>query len=67
MNKITGIAVLTTAEGTRITYTYSVINESTGSIVQSNIKKSFVVLNEDTQNTINALKTDVENHLASLQ
>jgi hypothetical protein len=63
MDKITGIAVLTTAEGTRITYTYSVIDVTTGSILQSNIKKSFVVLDAETEDIINSLKAKVENHL----
>jgi hypothetical protein len=67
MNKITGIAVLTTAEGKRITYTYSTIDENTGSILQSNSKTSFVVLDAETEDIISSLTTKVENHLQASQ
>lgn len=62
MNKITGIAVLTTAEGERITYTYSEI-DSNGTIVKSNEKKSFVVMDTDTQEIVDQLKEKVNANL----
>ena len=66
MKTITGIAMLTTAEGQRVTYTYSEIDETTGQILQSNIKNSYVVLDPETQTIIDNLKTKVSGHLATL-
>ena len=66
MKKITGIAILTTAEGERITYTYSEIDETTGRVVQSNIKRSFIVLDQETQEIINSLKVKVEVNLSTV-
>jgi len=62
--KITGIAILTTAEGKRITYSYSKIDEN-GTIVESNIKQSFVVLDEDIEalNLIKGLEDKVKQHM----
>jgi hypothetical protein len=67
MKKVTGIAVLTTAEGQKVTYTFSEIDESTGTITQSNIKRSFVVLDAETETIINNLKSKVEEHLEAAQ
>lgn len=64
MNKMTGIAVLTTAEGTRITYTFSEI-DGNGTIVKSNEKKSFVVMDSETETVIEQLKEKVNSHLQS--
>jgi hypothetical protein len=57
MKKVTGIAVLTTAEGQKVTYTFSEIDESSGTITQSNIKRSFVVLDPNTESIINNLNS----------
>jgi len=65
MKKITGIAILATAEGERITYTYSEIDEATGQVVQSNIKRSFIVLDAETQNIVDNLKAKVETKLST--
>ena len=62
MNKVTGIAILTTAEGQRITYTYSEIDE-TGTITKSNVKKSFVVVDAETQTIVDNLKAKVDTNL----
>lgn len=47
MKRLTGFAVITDSIGKRITYTYSKINESTGTIDSSNNKESFVVLENE--------------------
>lgn len=64
ISKITGIAILTTAEGKRITYSYSKIDEN-GTIAESNIKQSFVVLDEDMEilNIIKELEDKVKQHM----
>lgn len=63
MKIITGMAVLTTAEGNRISYTYSEVDEVSGTIIQSNVKKSFVVLDVETEAIISSLKEKVDTHL----
>ena len=45
MKVLTGFAVMTDAIGKRVAYTYSTVNEQ-GMVVESNIKESYVVLDE---------------------
>ena len=45
MKVLTGFAVMTDAVGKRVAYTYSRVNEQ-GMVVESNIKESYVVLDE---------------------
>lgn len=53
--KITSFTSFTTAEGERLSYTYSKINEETGDIVDSNIRKTIVIPDSETE-TLNACK-----------
>lgn len=62
VNMVTGMAVLTTAEGKRITYTYSQVDDN-GTITKSNEKKSFVVMDQETVSIIEQLKEKVDLHL----
>lgn len=64
LKTVTGIAILTTAEGQRVTYTYSVIDEGTGTVIQNNVKRSFIVLNEEMAGIVASLKERVNAHLA---
>ena len=48
MNKITSVTFHTTGEGQRLTYTYSVIDEDTGTLVSDNNRKNMIVM--DTKN-----------------
>lgn len=41
--KITSFTSFITSEGERLSYTYSKINEETGDIIESNIRKTMVV------------------------
>ena len=63
MKKVTSITLHTTAEGQRISYTYSEINESTGEIISDNNRGSFLVLetlaNESVLSEISAVKSYV--------
>lgn len=67
MKKITSITMHTTSEGQRLSYTYSVVDESTGAIVSSNNRESLVVLdisaNKETLAHIEAVKTFVSGKL----
>ena len=59
MKKLTGTAIINTAEGKRIAFTYSEIDEQTGSITEDNKKESFIALDENFLNTIQ----QVENYI----
>lgn len=45
-NKITSFTAHSTAEGMRVTFTYSVINEN-GDTLKSNIRDTKIIMNED--------------------
>ena len=63
MNKIlTGYAVIKDAVGHRITYTYSEVDEQ-GTIISSNKKESFIVLDTDTKNLIKQLENKITERL----
>ncbi len=47
---------LSTGEGSRIAYTYSEVNEETGEIVSQNNKGNFLVLDDDVQSHLDAVK-----------
>ncbi|GAA0061742.1 hypothetical protein [Clostridium sp. CTA-1] len=59
MKKLTGTAIINTAEGKRIAFTYSEIDEETGTIIEDNKKESFIALDENFLNTIQ----QVENYI----
>ncbi len=55
MKKLTAIATVTTAEGERVSYTYTELDES-GNIVSQNNRASFIVLDSTTLEAIETLK-----------
>ncbi|GAA0062769.1 TPA: hypothetical protein PTV43_000087 [Clostridium botulinum] len=59
MKRLTGTAIINTAEGKRIAFTYSEIDEETGSIIEDNKKESFIALDNEFLNTIH----QVENYI----
>ena len=59
MTKITSITAHTTAEGQRLTFTYSVI-DAEGNVKRSNVRKSIVVLDDELQAHIDALSAYAE-------
>lgn len=59
MKKLTGTAIINTAEGKRIAFTYSEIDAETGAIIEDNKKESFIALDENFLNTIQ----QVENYI----
>lgn len=57
MKKITSYTAHTTAEGQRLTYTVSEIDETTGTVTRSNDRQSIVVLDAEVQAHIDAINT----------
>lgn len=70
MKKVTSITMHTTAEGQRLSYTYSVIDETTGTITADNIRESMIVLdielNRDVLQSINHIKEFVQSKIESV-
>ncbi len=60
MIKVTNFNSQIVQEGTRISYTYSELNDS-GDIVSSNNRKSFIVRDERILNKLKEIKTYLEN------
>lgn len=62
MLMLTGVAIVTTAEGKRITYSFSEVDEN-GTIVKSNVKRSFIAVDEELKSIIEQLEAKVSNHM----
>ena len=62
MKILTGFAVIKDSVGHRITYTYSEVDEQ-GTIISSNKKESFVVMDVETKNLITQLEGKIEERL----
>lgn len=64
INRLTGIALLTTGEGDRISFTYSSL-DSEGNVVSSNNKGSFVVMDSELEAHIQAIRDYVNTNKLS--
>lgn len=62
MKVLTGFAVIKDNVGNRITYTTSEIDEQ-GTIISSNNKESFIVLNQATNELISNLETIIKERI----
>ena len=62
MKKLTSVAVVTTAEGERVSYAYTEL-DSDGNITSQNNRASFVALDEDLMAAIKTLKDAVNARL----
>lgn len=62
MLKLTGVAIITTAEGKRLTYSYSDVGDD-GTIKASNIKRSFIAVDEELKSIIEQLEVKISNHM----
>ena len=62
MKILTGFAVVKDSVGNRITYTFSEVDEN-GTIVSSNNKESFIVLDNDTNNLIAQLESKIKERI----
>jgi len=62
MLMLTGVAIVTTAEGKRLTYSYSEVDEN-GTIVKSNAKRSFVAVDTELKAIVEQLENKVSEHM----
>lgn len=62
MKILTGFAILNDRSGKRITYTYDVVDDK-GNILDSNIKESYIVLDDETKEAIDQLETIIESRI----
>ncbi|WP_326513759.1 hypothetical protein [Clostridium intestinale] len=62
MLMLTGVAIITTAEGKRLTYSYSEVDDN-GTIVKSNAKRSFVAVDPELKAIIEELENKVSEHM----
>jgi len=62
MKKLSGVAVVTTAEGERVSYTYMELDDS-GNITSQNNRGSFVALDAEVLAAIATLKNAVNARL----
>lgn len=62
MKKLTSVAVVTTAEGERVSYAYTEL-DSDGNITSQNNRASFVALDDDLLTSIAILKNAVNARL----
>ena len=62
MKKLSGVAIVTTAEGERVSYAYTEL-DSDGNITSQNNRASFVALDEDLLAAIATLKNAVNARL----
>ena len=58
MKKLTSITILERAEGLTVSYTYSKIDEE-GQITERNVRRSYVVMNEEELELIKQIKEKV--------
>ena len=64
LNKLTGIALMTTGEGDRVSFTYSVIDEE-GNLISPNNKGNFIALDAELINHIQAIRDFVNTNKLS--
>lgn len=62
MKKLTGFSIVIRAEGKRVAYTYSTINEETGIMEEDNIKSSFYALDSELLKHITAIEEYIEDN-----
>lgn len=66
LNRLTGIAIITTGEGERISFTFTTL-DSEGNIISTNNKGSFIVMSDELQEHITAIKNYVNTNKLSKQ
>lgn len=62
MKILTGFAIIKDSVGHRVTYTYSEVDDQ-GTIISSNKKESFVVMDEEVKELIGQLETKITERL----
>lgn len=64
INRLTGVALLTTGEGDRVSFTYSSL-DSEGNVISSNNKGSFVAMDSELAAHIQAIRDYVNTNKLS--
>ena len=62
MKKLTSFTHHVTAEGDRISYTYSEI-DSTGKLVNQNVRENFIVVDSALQDHVDAIRAYIESRM----
>ena len=65
MKMLTSFTKLTTGEGVRVAYTYSVVDEQTGAVISQNNKGNFIAMDTSLLNNISAIETFISEHFLS--
>lgn len=61
MKTLTSFTKFNTAEGQRISYTYSEISDD-GKLISQNNRENFIVVNEELYNAINIIENYIKNN-----
>ena len=62
MKALTSFTKLTTGEGARVAYTYSVIDDETGEVISQNNKGSFIAMNSVLKGHLTAVDNFIAEH-----
>lgn len=62
MKQLSSFMVLNVNGGDRVSFTYDVIDENTGDLIDSNKKESFFVVDETLRGHINAVREYIREH-----
>ena len=65
MKRVTSITMHTTAEGQRISFTYSEIDDVTGKLTKQNVRENFIVMDTEVQAHIDAITAHVADRLGN--
>ena len=62
MRKITGVSFVRTAEGLRVAYAYSEIDDN-GNVISSNNRGSYINVEEETENFVTNLEKKIQERI----
>lgn len=62
MKQLSSFLALNVNGGDRVSYTYDVINETTGEVAESNVKESFFVVDSTLREHIEAVREYIREH-----
>lgn len=62
MKKVTGISFLRTAEGLRVCYQYSMIDDA-GNVTEKNVNGSYINMDESTETFVAGLEASITERL----
>ena len=65
MKLLTSFTKLTTGEGTRVAYTYSVVDDNTGEVISQNNKGSFIAMVPAVKSHLDAVDQFISEHYLS--